>query len=149
MGATMNNSELRHRAALHDAAMQAYNRLQLENKALTAQLGKLEQENQELRRRLRTESAMYRRLQQAFNDALLMLSYQCVGLSPARDRMTPELMSIRRWDRARALLKTARVHTGTRWTTTDEDVIVRRLSATLESCAVDDSRIRMRMPRRG
>ena len=145
----MNSNELRHRAALHDAVQVAYNRLKLENKALRAQMGRLEQENAELRIRLRESSGKYRRLQRAHDNALLLLAYQSVGLTPSRDRMCPELMSIREWDRSRALLKMARVHSGTRWTSTDESLVVKRLSVALESALHDEDRIRMRLPKRG
>lgn len=69
----------------------------------------LQEENNGLRRRLRENSRHARRVNQAYEDCLLMATVFLGYDRPTRDHMLALGISRRRWQNARALAKLARV----------------------------------------
>lgn len=83
---------------------------------LKAEIARLERENRTLRRALRNSSAHARRIQQSYEDALQLAVHHIGGQSTSRERGINALgLTQRRWERAIALLRMAKLHTGYRW----------------------------------
>jgi hypothetical protein len=87
-------------------------RLCQENERLRLENAKLRQENRQLRRRL--ADAELRLVRRAYADALLMGGLYFAGLSISRRQCQTVGIGDRRWSRARALLRLARVITDSR-----------------------------------
>jgi hypothetical protein len=91
----------------------------------------LRAENTRLRKSLPQSTGDMRYLRQAHRDAAAMLLHRFNGYSISRDNCVALGISERRWQRARALLMTARVHDGHDVTAADFDGALR----TLDKCA--------------
>ena len=96
-------------------------RLAIENSQLSA-------ENRRLRK-LKANAGRGRILERALADATAMATWRFAGYSISRDACVGLGISERRWEWARALLMTARVHDGSDITEPDFDAVLRRLSA--------------------
>lgn len=118
---------------------------QLERLAL--KVADLQSENRQLRRRLPDVGDM-KRLRQAHRDARAMLLHRFDGYSISRANCLALGIPERRWNNARALLQTARIHDGLDITETDFDAAVGRLEQTVKGmeAAGNVERLRMRLP---
>jgi hypothetical protein len=94
-------------------------RLVEENERLRLENAQLRQENRHLRRRL--QDVELRLLRRAHADAALMGALYFVGESTSKRAMGVAGVGPRRWARACALLKLARIHDGRRITANDPD----------------------------
>ena len=139
--------ELLERVAKYQVVLEAYQRVKSENDALRVQVGRLQEENHRLRRRLKEKSYRYRLLREAYENALLMVAFAGVGLPISRRAMAAYGMSQRKWQRARALLLVSRLFNGRRLMVDDQELIVERLNSVVERCERDDTSLRIRMPR--
>lgn len=114
---------------------------------LTLKVADLQSENRQLRRRL-PEVGDMKRLRQAYRDAKAMLLHRFDGYSISRANCLALGIPERRWNNARALLQTARIHDGLDITENDFDAAVGRLEQTFKSmeAAGNVERLRMRLP---
>lgn len=115
---------------------------------LRLKVADLQAENAGLRRRLPASTGDMKRLRQAYRDAKAMLLHRFNGYSISRDNCLALGISERRWNNARALLQTARIHDGLDITETDFDAAVGRLDTTFHGMetAGNAERLRMRLP---
>jgi hypothetical protein len=114
---------------------------------LALKVADLQSENRNLRRRLPDVGDM-KRLRQAHRDAKAMLLHRFDGYSISRANCLALGIPERRWNNARALLQTARIHDGLDITESDFDAAVGRLEQTVKSmeAAGNAERLRMRLP---
>ena len=84
------------------------------------ELRKVRDENTYLRDRLKQTNRHERRTQQAYEDALLLVTWCIAGIIPSRRYAALHRMSQRRWQNAVGLLRMARVVSRKRhWTASD------------------------------
>lgn len=87
---------------------------------LEHELRKVRAENTYLRDRLKETSRHERRVQQAYEDALLLITWHIAGIIPSRRYAALHRISQRRWQNALGLLRMARVVKRRRhWTASD------------------------------
>jgi hypothetical protein len=112
-----------------------------EVRLLQIELAKAKQEATRLRKKLGENGRHARRIELAYEDALLLVSLRVGGVFPSR-RLSMSLgLSQSRWEHAVALLKLARVITRRRtWLTTDPTVIEPKLT-TAKQKALEDSQL--------
>lgn len=84
-------------------------------KHLEVELLRLRQENSDLRKALRINGRHARRIQRAYDCALLLAQWHLAYLPTSRDFAKTQGMSQRGWENGIALLKLARVVNGQRW----------------------------------
>lgn len=107
-------------------------------KYLELQLAKSRAEAAQLRKKIGENSRHVRRIQRAYEDALLFSMWRVAGITPSRDYAKIQGISQNRFQNATALLKMARVIVRQRhWAVTDLAVIEQRL-ATARQKALDD-----------
>lgn len=80
-------------------------------------------------RKLKSNAGRGRILERALADATAMVAWRFAGYSISRDACVGLGISERRWEWARALLMTARVHDGVDIVEPEFDVVLRRLAA--------------------
>lgn len=81
-----------------------------------------------LRKKLAETSAHARRVERAYQDALLLATWYAGGIAPSRRFAALHGMTQRRWQNACGLLRMGRILNRSRhWTTTDLATIERRL----------------------
>jgi hypothetical protein len=93
------------------------------NKHLELELLRLRQENSELRKALRINGRHARRIQRAYDAALMLATWHVGFLDTSRSFAMANGVSQRSWENAMALLKLARVVNGHRWRVHDLAVI--------------------------
>jgi hypothetical protein len=111
----------------------------LEKNHLESKLIKAEMELAVLRERLRMRDRHTRRVEQAYEDALLLASWTMNEMHPSRDR-AGRIAGIgqRRWENAVALLRMANVITRHRhWATNNQETIKAKLE-TAKIRAIED-----------
>lgn len=115
---------------------------------LRLKVADLQAENAGLRRRLPESTGDMKRLRQAHRDARAMLLHRFNGYSISRDTCLALGISERRWNNARALLQSARIHDGLDIIEQDFDAANSRLDLTFKSMesAGNAERLRMRLP---
>ena len=105
---------------------------------LEVDLLKLRAENTRLRKALKENGRHSRRVERAYEDALLLATWQAAGIIPSRRYAKIKGMSQNRWENATALLKLARIITRQRhWTTDNLAVIEKRLETARERATAD------------
>jgi hypothetical protein len=98
-------------------------------KYLKLEVAKLKAEATRLRKALRLSSRHARRIEQAFQDALLLAMWHTSGVVTSREYAKKHGMTQNRWQNAVALLRMARVILRHRsWTTEDAALIETRLA---------------------
>ena len=97
------------------------------SKHLELELLRLREENAQLRKALRVNGRHARRIQRAFDAALLLATWHVGHLDTSRDFARSMGMPQRQWENGIALLKLARVVNGRRWRVHDLATIERAL----------------------
>lgn len=97
------------------------------NKHLELELLRLRDENSRLRKALRVNGRHARRIQRAYDAALLLATWHVAHLPSSRQFAMGMGMSQRTWENATALLKLARVVGGQSWKAHDVATIERAL----------------------
>jgi hypothetical protein len=97
------------------------------SKHLEIELLRLREENAQLRKALRVNGRHARRIQRAYDCALLLATWHVAFLDTSRDFARTQGMSQRGWENGIALLKLARVVNGQRWKVHDLPTIERAL----------------------
>jgi hypothetical protein len=115
---------------------------------LQIELAKAKQEATRLRKALHENNKHARRVDRAYEDALLLASWRVAGIIPSRRYARLYNITQHRWESALALLKLARIVTRQRhWAVTDLATIERNL-ANARSKALDDPGLFfLRLPR--
>lgn len=97
------------------------------DKHLEIELLRLRAENAELRKALRINGRHARRMQRAYDCALLLATWHVAYLPTSRDFAKAQGMSQRGWENGIALLRLARVLNGEKWRVHDLATIERAL----------------------
>jgi hypothetical protein len=97
------------------------------SKHLELELLRLREENAQLRKALRINGRHARRIQRAYDAALLLATWHVGHLDTSRDFARAMGMPQRQWENGMALLKLARVVNGRRWRVHDLATIERAL----------------------
>jgi hypothetical protein len=92
-------------------------------KHLEVEIERLRGENAQLRKALRINGRHSRRIQRAYDSALLLASWHVGFLDVSRDFARAQGMAQRQWENGIALLKLARVIKGRRWRVHDLSAI--------------------------
>jgi hypothetical protein len=109
--------------------------------SLVAEVRELRNENTGLRKRLAVDNRHARRVEQAYEDALLLATWRASGIHPSRRYARLMGMGKRRWAGAVALLRGARVVVRVRhWSTDDLASIDRRLGLVKQRVLTDRER---------
>lgn len=112
------------------------------------EIRELRAENAQLRKKLGETGRHARRVEKAYQDALLLAKWRAVHISPSRDFAAYHKISQRRWQNATALLRLARVLDGSRvWKITDLAVIEQRLDAAKKRAIEQPEAYKMRLNR--
>jgi len=121
------------------------------NTYLQLEIAELKAENTRLRKKLKENSRHARRVEKAYQDALLLASFAQVRIYPSRSYcLYKEQMPQRRWQNAIALLRLARVINGSRkWSVTDLATIGLRLETARQRAIEQPEAYRARLPRHG
>ena len=123
-------------------------RLTQKVKLLEIELAKARQEAALLRKRLGEHSRHQKRVEKAYEDALLLAFWRSVGIKPARRFAARYEMSQDRWQNALALLRLARIVQGrSRWPEIEMEVVERRLSSARDKALADPELFFLRHPR--
>lgn len=111
------------------------------------QLRAAQQENARLRKKLQETCRHGRRVEQAYQDALLLAEWRMSHIIPSRDYAKFKgKMSQRRWQNAIGLLRLARVINGPRqWTITDLTIIDERLQVAKQRALESPEAYKMRL----
>jgi hypothetical protein len=122
--------------------------IQQENEYLKLEVQKLKADRARLEKALRETSRHGRRVQRAYEDALLLAMWRSAGIIPSRRYAQLHKFSQHRFENACGLLRMARVLTGhRRWVTNDLATIETRLQTAkqraLESREAYHSRLNM------
>jgi hypothetical protein len=105
---------------------------------LQIELEKARQENTRLRKALGENGLHARRVQQAYEDAVLLSTAYCAGIIPSRRYGRSLGLTQTRWEHATALLKLARVIIRQRhWSIKDPMVIEKRLAGARDRALSD------------
>ena len=99
------------------------------SKHLELEVLRLREENSQLRKALRINGRHARRMQRAYDAALLLATWHVGFLDPSRDFAKSKGMPQRQWENGMALLKLARVVNGQRWKAHDMATIDRALQS--------------------
>ena len=99
---------------------------------LEYEIARLRSQNAELRRRLHLNGHHARRIERAYEIALLLAGFHVAYQSTSRAYALSQGISQRSWEGAVALLRLARVVNGRRWAVNDLAGIEKRLSAAKE-----------------
>ena len=102
------------------------------SKHLEVELLRLRDENSRLRSALRINGRHARRIQRAYDCALLLATWHVGFLDTSRDFAKSQGMAQRQWENGVALLRLARVVNGRRWRTHDMPTIERALQRAME-----------------
>ena len=102
------------------------------DKHLEIELLRLRDENAQLRKALRINGRHARRMQRAYDCALLLATWHVGFLETSRDFAKAQGMSQRGWENGIALLKLARVVNGHKWRVHDMATIERALQRALD-----------------
>lgn len=117
--------------------------LELENTKLRAEAA-------QLRKKLGENSRHAKRIDRAYNDALLMAMWRAGGIIPSRDYTKLQGMSQNRFQNACALLKMARVIVRHRhWAVRDLAIIEQRLASARQKALEDPNLFFLRLNRHG
>jgi hypothetical protein len=102
--------------------------LRQENEYLKLEVQKLKAERARMAKALQETSRHGRRIQRAYEDALLLAMWHCSGIIPSRRYARLHKFTQNRWESATALLRMARIIVGhRRWMQTDLATIEKRL----------------------
>jgi hypothetical protein len=100
---------------------------------LQIELEKARQEASRLRKRLGENGKHARRIDRAYEDALLLATFYAAGIIPSRRYARLKGLTQNRWENATTLLKLARIIVRYRhWVTADLEVIEKRLAQARE-----------------
>ena len=99
----------------------------MSNEHLEIELLRLRAENAQLRKALRINGRHARRMQRAYDCALLLATWHVAYLPTSRDYAQAQGMGQRGWEAGMALLKLARIVTGQKWRIHDLPTIERAL----------------------
>lgn len=120
-------------------AKQQVRYLELENR-------QLRDEANQLRKKLKINSRHAKRVQKAFDDALLMVMWHCSGIPVSRRYTKLHGISQNRWENAMGLLRMARIVTRHRhWITIDLATAEARLRTAKERATNDRELYRLRL----
>ena len=115
---------------------------------LQIELTKAKSEATKLRKALGENGRHARRIQKAYEDALLLAGWRQAGIIPSRRYALQYGLTQPRWENAIGLLRLARVVSRHRfWEITELAVIERRLAAAREKALTDPALFFLRMPR--
>ena len=110
------------------------------------QLRATQQENPRLRKKLQETCRHGRRIEQAYQDALLLAEWRMSHIIPSRDFAKHHKMSQRRWQNAVGLLRLARVINGSRaWAVTDLTIVEGRLQTAKQRALESPEAYKMRL----
>jgi hypothetical protein len=99
---------------------------------------KLKQENTRLRKALRENSRHARRIEKAYDDALLLATFYSAGIIPSRRYARLKGLSQNRWENSVALLKMARVvERHRRWVVGELEAIEKKLTMARDKALED------------
>jgi hypothetical protein len=108
---------------------------------LEVDLEKLRDENTRLRKALAEDSRHARRIERAYQDALLLAGWRAAGIAPSRRYARRFGMTQFRHENAQGLLRLARIIEGRRrWVTEDLSVMEKKLAKAKER-ALSDSKL--------
>src|SRR6059058_2755186 len=113
------------------------------------EIRELQHENARLRKKLKETNRHARRVQQAYQDAVLLATWRTVHITPSRSYAAYQGISQRRWQNAVALLRLARVVDGQRWKTTELAIIEQRAEIAKQRALEAPDAFRARLPRHG
>lgn len=102
------------------------------NKHLEVELLRLREENARLRKALRINGRHARRIQRAYDCALMLATWHVGFLPSSREFAKSQGMAQRQWENGIALLKLARVVNGQRWRVHDLPTIERALERAMD-----------------
>lgn len=123
---------------------------ELETTYLLHELEQLQQENAKLSKALGEATYHSRRVQLAYEDALLLAQWRSAGIIPSRRYAKYHKMSQRRWQNAVALLRMARIVVGhRRWSTDEVPLIEKRLEQAKIKAQNDQQLFFLRLNRHG
>jgi hypothetical protein len=110
----------------------------LDTRILQVELAKLRQENTQLRKRLGDNTRHQKRIEKAYEDALLMAFWRSVGIKPSRRFAALYDITQDRWQNAICLLRMARLIEGrSRWPLVDMETTERKLSQARDRALAD------------
>lgn len=113
-------------------------RLDQRVRILEIELAKAKAENTQLRKRLGENSRHNKRIEKAYEDALLMATWRSAGIKPSRRFAALYHINQHRWENAVGLLRMARIVQGkSRWPIADLQEMERRLAQAKERAIVD------------
>lgn len=117
---------------------------------LVHELSQLREENTCLRNRLHETNRHQKRIELAYEDALLMAGWRAAGIIPSRRYAKLHQITQRRWQNAVALLRMARVIVRRRaWATDAMAVIEKRLEQARTKALNDSELFFLRLNRHG
>jgi hypothetical protein len=117
---------------------------------LEIDLLKARQENTALRKALHQNSRHVRRVEKAYEDALLLAAWRSSGIIPSRRYAKQYGLTQNRWQNAMALLKLARVvERQRRWVTEDPAVAEKKLEKAKARAMADPQLFFLRLNRHG
>lgn len=123
---------------------------ELETTYLLHEIDGLRRENTYLRNRLHDSNRHRKRIELAYEDALLMAGWRVAGIIPSRRYARLHQITQRRWQNAVALLRMARVITRPRaWSTDAMAVIEKRLEQAKTKALNDQELFFLRLNRHG
>lgn len=123
-------------------------RLEQQVRLLEIELAKARAENTQLRKRLGENSRHLKRIERAYENALLMISWRSAGIKPSRRFAAHYHINQYRWENAVGLLRMARIIQGTsRWPIADLQEMERRLVQAKERAIADPALFFLRMNR--
>lgn len=123
---------------------------ELEKTYLLHELDQLREENTYLRNRLHESNRHRKRIELAYEDALLMAGWRVAGIIPSRRYAELHQITQRRWQNAVALLRMARVIVRRRhWATDAMAVIEKRLEQAKTKALNDRELFFLRLNRHG
>jgi hypothetical protein len=117
-----------------------------ELRLLKIELEKTRAEANQLRKRLGENNRHKRRIDRAYDDALLMVFWWSVGIRPSRRFAALYGINQYRWENAVGLLRMARIMQGrSRWTKVEVEQAEKRLTAAKERALLDSQLFFLRL----
>lgn len=115
-------------------------------KLVELELAKVKDEAARLRKKLREKSRHGKRVDKAYDDALLLAHFKAVHINPSRSYARYHAMSQRRWENAMGLLRLARIVDGRkRWNVTDLPAITERLERARDRAKAEPEAFKLRL----
>jgi hypothetical protein len=119
-------------------------------KYLALELAKSKAETAKLRKKLQMNNRHARRINKAYEDALLLAIWRASGIPPSRNFAKRHGITQNRWQNAQALLRMARiVERRCHWVTDNLTVIEQRLSSVKERAIETPTAFKARLNKHG